>query len=460
MLDTPAFSFAHVPGTIPPCFEGLAPKGRHRREWGSTKELLMKVLVTGLFEPAAVFVIRRLGELGHTVVAAEGHRLAYAGFSKHVARRLRVPNMRHEPERYAEAILHELEIGTYDAYFPSYEEIILLSHSRDRVLAATKTAMVDVATLLALHDKTLLDLLARELGIDTPTTYAPKSMAEAKELIATVPLPVVIKMRRTSAAAGFRKVTTRKDLEAQYADVIRVNQLPETDLPMLQEMIVGPTTCTLHLCSAGTVVGEVMYQGVRTMPRTGGTTVCRESRPDPVCREAAARIIRRLGFHGFCGFDFVMQEGTGRAYLVDGNCRITPAVAMAFHGGCDMVEAWLRIVNGEPVETLPTTRSGVRTKMGFGDFVWLLESYSGSFKDWRGERALRKAWWADRKVPDDISSRSDPMPIVMLWIYILTNLYKLVLTNFDSAQLFIYHNQYVDRGDASTEADAPGRVHT
>jgi biotin carboxylase len=405
----------------------------------------VKILVTGLFEPAAVLVIRRLGELGHTVIAAEGHRLAYAAYSKHVRRRIWVPNMRHDPDAYAQAILRELETGRYDAYFPNYEEIIPMSHFRDRVLAATKTAMADTQTLLTLHDKTRLDRLARELGIDTPSTFAPSSMDEALAHIAKVELPVVIKMRQTSGAAGFRKVTTRKELQTRYTDVARMNRLSNSNLPLIQELIEGPTTCTLHLCRAGEVVGEVMYQGVRTLPRGGGTTMCRESRPDAVCQEAAARIVRHLGFEGFCGFDFVMQAGTGRAFLVDGNCRITPGAAMAYHGGCDMVEAWTRIVNNEGVAPLPPTRAGVRTKMGFGDFVWLLESYAASFKNWRHERALRKSWWADRKVPDDIASRSDPLPIVMLWIYILTNLWKLVLTNVDMAQFFLFHNQYVER---------------
>jgi carbamoylphosphate synthase large subunit len=416
----------------------------------------MKLLVTGLFEPAAVLAIRRLGELGHTVVAAEGHRLAYAAYSKHVDRRIWVPNMRHHPDAYAAAILRELETGSYDAYFPNYEEIILLSHFRERILAATKTMMADTETLLALHNKERLDLLARELGIDTPSTFAPRNMKEAQAYIATVELPVVIKMRQSSAAAGFRKLQTRQELEAAYAEAVRVNGLPDWDLPLIQQLIEGPTTCTLHLCRAGEVIGEVMYQGVRTMPRTGGTTVCRESRPDDACQRAAARILRHLKFDGFCGFDFVMQEGTGRAFLVDGNCRITPGLAMAFHGGCDMIDAWLRIVRGEDVRPLSPTRSGVRTKMGFGDFVWLLESYVGSFKDWRGERALRKTWWADREVPDDIASRDDPLPIVMLWVYILANLWKLVFTSFDSGQLFIFHNQYVERS-APTEANGHGR---
>ncbi|MEW5825510.1 MAG: ATP-grasp domain-containing protein [Candidatus Bipolaricaulota bacterium] len=406
----------------------------------------MKVLVTGLFEPAAVHAIRRLGEMGFEVVAAEGHRLAYAGFSKYVRRRLHVPNMRYHPVEYAEAVLRELETGGYEYYFPNYEEIILLSHQRDRLLAATKTLMMDTETLLTLHDKTRLAAMARDLGVATPETHAPKSLAEAKEIIARIELPAVIKMRQTSGAAGFRILRTRDTFERQYFDVVKVNKLPETDLPMIQQFIEGPTTCTLHLCSEGRVLGEVMYQGIRTMPRSGGTTVCRESRPDPACQAEAAKIVRHLNYSGFVGFDFVIQTGTGKPYLVDGNCRITPAVAMAHHGGCDMIEPWVKLASGEAVGALPPVKAGVRTKIGFGDFVWLLESYLASFKDWSRERELRKAWWADRKVPDDIASRRDPLPILMLWFYIVVNLWKLVFTNFDSAQLFIFHNQYVDRG--------------
>jgi len=403
-----------------------------------------KVLVTGLFEPAALHVIRRFGQMGYDVYGAEGHLLAFAGFSKYVKKRIRLPNMRYFPERYAERLLVELEQGDYDYYFPSYEEIILLSHYRERLLSATKSIIPETGTLMRLHDKVQLGELAREVGIDTPETIVPSSSEEARELMAKIELPIVIKMQKTSGAAGFRKVYDRKDLEKLYFEVVRVNSLDEDNLPMLQRLVEGPTTCTLELCNHGEVLGEVMYQGIRTMPRIGGTTVFRESMADPACSEAAAKIIRHLGYHGFCGFDFIMDEKTGRPFLVDGNCRITPAVSMAYYGGCDMVDGWLRIVDGVP-EKLPSSRLGVRTKMQFGDFVWLLESYFGSFKDWSGERELRKQWWADKDFYYDITSLSDPMPIVMIWVYILTNLYKLVFTDFDSAQLFIFHNQYVEQ---------------
>lgn len=353
--------------------------------------------------------------------------------------------MRYFPQRYAEALLHELETGDYDYYFPSYEEIILMSRYRDRILAVTRSILPDFDTLMTLHDKKRLAAMAKEIGIDTPDNFIPESLREAREYIASVDHPVVIKMRKTSGAAGFRKVYDPRHLERLYLEVVRTNKLSENDLPMIQRLVEGKTTCTLELCQGGKVLGEVMYQGIRTMPRTGGTTVFRESMSDRACEEAVAKIVKHLDYEGLCGFDFIMDEESGRPFLIDGNCRITPAVTMAYPGGCDMIEAWLRVADKEPVERLPRAREGVRTKMQFGDFVWLLESYMGSFKDWSGERKQRKQWWSDKDFYYDISSLRDPMPIAMIWFYILTNCYKLIFTNFDSAQLFIFHNQYVEQ---------------
>jgi biotin carboxylase len=408
----------------------------------------VKVLVTGLFEPAALHAIRRFGQMGFEVHAAEGHLLAYSGFSRYVSKRVRLPNMRYFPKRYAERLLQQLESGGYDYYFPSYEEIILMSHFRDRALAATRSVIPTTDTLMRLHDKARLAELAREVGVDTPEILVPNTMEEAREMIATVTLPIAIKQRASSGAAGFRQIHDRAALERQYLEVVRVNSLGEGNLPMLQRLIDGPTTCTLHLCQDGRMLGEVMYRGLRTMPRTGGTTVLRESIDDPVSHEAAEKLISHLNYSGLCGFDFVIDRETGRPYVVDGNCRITPAITMAYHGGSDMIAAWCDVAAGKPVEPLPATRLGVRTKLQFADFVWLLESYMGSFKDWSGEHALRKQWWREKDHFYDVHSFRDPMPNIMIWVYIVTNCYKLIFTDFDSAQLFIFHNQYT--GDGTT----------
>jgi len=338
----------------------------------------MKVLVTGLFEMAALHAIRRFGQMGYEVHVAEGHYLAFSGFSKYVAKRIRTPNMRYHPEEYTKRILEILEAGNYDYYFPSYEEIIPMSRYRDRILAVTKTIIAPIEDLMRMHDKLQLEEMAHEIGIDSPKTFYPQSSQEAREYIAKVDLPVVIKMRKTSGAAGFRKIYERAHFEKTYFDVVKNNKLPESDLPMIQQLVEGPTICTLHLCNQGEVVGQVMYQGLRTMPRTGGTTVFRHSVKDKASEEAAVKVVKHLNFSGLCGFDFIQDEHTGRPFLVDGNCRITPAVTMAYHGGADLVEGWVRVANGEDTPVMPPATVGVRTKMQFADFVWLLESYMAS----------------------------------------------------------------------------------
>lgn len=410
----------------------------------------MRVLVTGLFGMASLHAIRRLGQMGYEIHTAEGHRLAYTAFSKHVKRRFHLPSLRFQPEAYTRRVLELLETGRYDFYFPSYEEIIPMSRHRDRILAVTRTILPSTDVLVRMHDKKRMEAMAREIGIKTPKTFYPRSSQEARDHIASVKLPVVIKMRKTSGSAGFRKIYERSHFEKTYFDVVQVNNLNQSELPMIQELIEGPTTCTLHLCNQGAVLGELMYRGRRTLPRSGGTTVFRESVSDPASSEAAARIVRHLDFSGFCGFDFIIQETTGEPFLVDANCRITAGVTMAYHGGCDMVDGWLQIAEGATPDPLPSPEIGVCTKMQFADFVWLLESYANSCKDWRGERQLRKAWWAEKGFFYDIHSLRDPLPNIMLWIYILANCYKLVFTKFDSAQLFIFHDQYVEHEPEGT----------
>jgi predicted ATP-grasp superfamily ATP-dependent carboligase len=404
----------------------------------------MRVLVTGLFGMASLHAIRRFGQMGFDVHTAEGHRLAYAGFSKHVRKRLHVPSLRYRPIEYTQRVLEILESGAYDYYFPSYEEIIPMSHHRERVLAATRTVLPETDVLMRMHDKKHMESMAHEIGIHTPRTFYPQSTAEAREHIADVELPVVVKMRQTSGSAGFRRIYDRTHFEKTYFDVVKVNRLAESELPMIQQLIEGPTTCTLHLCHQGSVVGELMYRGRRTLPRSGGTTVFRESITDPASSAAAAKLVKHLAFSGLCGFDFILDERTGQPFLVDANCRVTAGVTMAYHGGCDMIDGWLRVANGEDLHSLPVPSPGVCTKMQFADFVWLLESYASSFRDWKEEHRLRKAWWSEQGFFYDIHSLRDPLPNVMVWVYILANSYKLIFTKFDSAQLFIFHNQYVE----------------
>ena len=404
----------------------------------------MKVLVTGLFATASVSIVRRFGKLGCSITAADCHRMAFGMYSKYVSRRIFLPKLRDDPLAYAECLIQELESGNYDYYFPCFEEIILLSHFKDRVLAATKTIIPDLDVLITLHDKANLPELARSVGVDSPETFIPRSKKDVEEILSQIDYPVVIKLRQTSAASGLRRVENPRSIADKYFELVRINNLDENNLPIIQRSIKGPTICSLELCSQGEVLGQVMIKGLRFMPRTGGTSVFRESVSQPLCEQSSRKIIDYLGFSGFCGFDYILDEETNRPFLIDGNPRVTPSINLAYYAGCDMIPEWLRIADGKQPSILPCCEHGVRTKTHFADAVWLLQSYLAGFKRWSEEAKQRKQWWNDKDFHCDIRDPKDRGPSLMLYTYILSNLYRLVFTDFDSAQLFVFYNQYVE----------------
>ena len=64
---------------------------------------------------------------------------------------------------------------------------------------------------------------------------------------------------------------------------------------------------------------------------------------------AARKIARRLSLSGFFGLDFVIEEGTGAAYLIEMNPRCTPPCHLRLGIGRDMIGALSAQLTGKPL---------------------------------------------------------------------------------------------------------------
>jgi predicted ATP-grasp superfamily ATP-dependent carboligase len=75
-------------------------------------------------------------------------------------------------------------------------------------------------------------------------------------------------------------------------------------------------------------------------------------------RFAAERIAGRLEVSGFFGLDFIIEEGTGLAHLIEMNPRLTPPCYLRFEKGRDLVGAlWASLTDQPLPENVPITRS-------------------------------------------------------------------------------------------------------
>ena len=404
----------------------------------------MRVLITGMFTQAALFAVRRFAQMGCEIAAADGHRLAFGMYSRYVSRRVKLPVLRSKPQKYAEAVLNELRRNRYDFYFPTFEEIFLLSRYRKQISELTDTVLPSPYEILSLHDKSRLNETAVSAGVDAPKTFAPGSLADAKAIAEGVDFPVVLKLRQTCNSGGLVFVENPADIAREYIRLVGRHDVPENALPIIQQWVRGPLICTLELAQRGAIKGQVLCQGIRTVPRVGGTTVARQSVRHELCEEASRKVIGHLGFSGFIGFDYIVDDASGKVYLIDCNPRCSVNIHLAARGGCDMISSWIDIAAGREAAAQPAAREAVKTKTHFADAIWLAGTFFKGPEN-RGERALmRRNWFGDNGYFYDIMDKKDWRPTLLLCAFLLYQTPKLFYSGVEPGQLFLYYNQYPD----------------
>jgi carbamoylphosphate synthase large subunit len=70
---------------------------------------------------------------------------------------------------------------------------------------------------------------------------------------------------------------------------------------------------------------------------------------NPEMFKVAHDVVRWLGISGFCGFDFVIEETSGQAYLIEINPRATQINHLTLGAGRDLAAALRARVADEPV---------------------------------------------------------------------------------------------------------------
>jgi len=98
-----------------------------------------------------------------------------------------------------------------------------------------------------------------------------------------------------------------------------------------------PANCAV-VCWEGEVLAGVCCEVVSTQTAVGPATVVRLVDSGQMMG-AAGKIARRLSLSGFFGLDFMIDEATGSAYLIEMNPRCTPPCHLRLGIGRDLIGA-------------------------------------------------------------------------------------------------------------------------
>lgn len=215
--------------------------------------------------------------------------------------------------------------------------------------------------------------VAREEGIRVPDTHRIMGTEEMIAWGAQEPFPWVLKADRTWGGGGVRVVRSADEAEDSLWQLTQMSRfsravkrlLVNKDPFWLRDWWVGseraviaqsyiygrPANCSV-VCWEGRVLAGVAVRVARSEGATGPACVVRIV-PDGDMLNAADRIAARLGLSGFFGLDFMIEDSTRKAYLIEMNPRLAPPGHLRLGKGRDLAGALWAQLASQPVPDLP-----------------------------------------------------------------------------------------------------------
>jgi thioesterase domain-containing protein/glutathione synthase/RimK-type ligase-like ATP-grasp enzyme len=199
--------------------------------------------------------------------------------------------------------------------------------------------------------------IAEECGVLCAPTAAVQSAADITQWLARHPGPAVLKTdgswggretRVIRTVADVRKAWRQLSRPPSIARCVRRLLLQRDPWPLrtrltgcrprlsVQSYVEGTPGNAAVACLDGDLLGAVQAEVVRGNGPTGPSTVLRVVE-HPEMLATARAMVNRLQMSGLAGLDFILENGTGRAHLIEVNPRATPTSHLISAEGIDLL---------------------------------------------------------------------------------------------------------------------------
>ena len=262
-----------------------------------------------------------------------------------------------------DAVDPDLIVPSCDRGVEHLHELYALSQTQgpqgQRLAALIERSLGSPASHSIVGSRFELLALAREEGICVPRTARVDTAEQLESWSDHEAFPWVLKADGTWGGGGVKIVHSHGQIRSSFTQLDRMFRFrralkrlfvnrdsfglrpwwQRSRRPVsVQSYIHGrPANCAV-VCWQGRVLAGIAVEVVASDGLTGPASIVRVV-DNPEMMRAASRLAARLGVSGFFGLDFMIEEGTGAAYLIEMNPRITPLCHLRLGPGRDMPAA-------------------------------------------------------------------------------------------------------------------------
>jgi len=286
------------------------------------------------------------------------------GSSPHVARRYRLPQHA-DTSAWALALADVVDLAEPDVVVPcddgAFRLLTLLHGEPPRRLASRRHAAIaalierslgDPAGYLPSVDKLALPAQARAFGVPMPASIVATTLSQARAFADAHGWPIVLKRNESYAGTGVTIVHRAADLAGAWKTAAAPSLATRggaTPSPLLvQQAIAGSSWYAVVVAHEGRYFGGWAARKIVAHPSPKGPATVTGHAYRADIDEHCAALVRGFGMSGIFGIEFLVDDATDRASLIEINRRLTPGVHKDALVGLDVVGAWLAALRGEP----------------------------------------------------------------------------------------------------------------
>ena len=232
----------------------------------------------------------------------------------------------------------------------------------DGVLEANGTELIgaDAAAIATAEDRQLFKQAMLEIGLDVPRSGIAKDMEQAREVLRSVGLPVIVRPAYILGGRGAGIAATAEEFERVAAVGLDASPISEI---LIEESIVGWKEFELEVmrdradnCVVVCSIENLDPMGVHTGDSI--TVAPAQTLSDPEyqqMRNAAFAVLRRVGVEtGGSNVQFAVDPSTGRQVVIEMNPRVSRSSALASKAtGFPIAKIAARLAVGYTLDEIP-----------------------------------------------------------------------------------------------------------
>ncbi len=330
------------------------------------------VLLTYGWCRTSYVVLRSLAARGVAVHVVDASPFAMCRASRRAASFRRVRDPFAAPDGFVEDVVAALRATGARVLIPGHDDALVLARARAALPDGVVLPVADPDLLALAGDKSRVLEEAAAAGVPVPLTVRPRSAVEVREAAATLRYPAVVKTRIGNSAKGVRFAADATSLVAAWEGLVARHALPPESLPVLQEHVPGTGYGTCFLYERGRCRAAFAERYLRCKDGETGTSVFRESVRAPDLLAHGRALLDRLRWHGVVHLDFLRDDATGRAALLEANPRFWGALDLAVRSGVDFPWLLYRLAADGSLPDAAEGRAGVRSRWLVGEGLHLV----------------------------------------------------------------------------------------